>query len=171
MRPYYLLGLGIVFFLFVPLGIYLNLFLLYGIGLTLAGISFVLVGILLKKNSKCLIGQGIPYVSFLFFWLYRLFILTIGILALYGSSAFLMDLPKYLTNDYSKLEGVPEKIVLDKSSDGKSEDMVLVTINGKRLTLNPTPKQSVEKLQGRYFVIKYLPNTKWIIEYTIKKEN
>lgn len=115
-----LIGLGIFFFLFVPFGIYTNIFLIYGIGLTGAGLSFVFFSIVVKNSWRGFKRfKRISYnLSIIMNWLHRLFTLGIGLLALYGASAFWLDLPAYIDKDYSRLEGIPTKLAYEKSSKG-----------------------------------------------------
>lgn len=157
MKASVLIYLGILFFLLVPLGIYAKIFLMYGIGLTGAGLSFVLFSISNGKEFKRF--QGIQY---------RLVLLGLGLLTLYGSSGFWLDLPLYVNKNYSHLEGIPQKITYEEPSKGELEGTIIVTIHNKRLPLDPSPKYPIEHMKGHRLEIYYLPHTEWIINYKIE---
>lgn len=162
------IGLGIFFFLFVPLGIYMDLFIIYGIGLTGAGLSFALFSLFVKRSWKGFKRvQDIPTLSSVIILFYRLFIFAIGVFALYGATAFWLDLPDFFNKEYAKLEGIPSQLTYEEPARGDLTGTMIITINGKTLPLHPTPQVPIENLQGRYFQIHYLPNTEWIIHYEI----
>ncbi|MEH7483598.1 hypothetical protein V7157_21535 [Neobacillus drentensis] len=53
MQAPFILGLGITFFLLVPLGMYTNIFPFCAIGLTSAGLSFILISLKwITKSNK-----------------------------------------------------------------------------------------------------------------------
>lgn len=134
MKTSFLIGAGIFFFLLVPLGIFANIFPLYGIGLSGAGVCFAIFSIIVKKDWKGFNRfKRVPYLSTSVIGMYRVFLLGIGLLALYGASAFWQDLPAYLSEDYSTAEGVPEEVIKEEGSDG----LIILTIDGKKFSLPP----------------------------------
>ncbi|MCA0988582.1 hypothetical protein [Guptibacillus algicola] len=165
MKPSFLIGAGIFFFLLVPLGIFTNIFPLYGIGLSGAGLCFVIFSIIVKKDWKGFNRfKRVPYLSAIVIGMYRVFLLGIGLLALYGASAFWQDLPAYMSEDYPTLEGVPEDVMKEEGSDG----LIILTMDGKKLPLPPESGTSVEDFKGERVEVSYLENTEWIMDYKVK---
>lgn len=161
-----LLGLGTSFILFI-IGIYANIFTFYGIGLSGVGLSLVLFGVLKWKGIKG-VQSGINPRT-IGVWKYRLLMIGMGFLALYGSTGFWLDLPSYINKNYSRLEGIPTKITYEEpSSKSELEGTIIVTIQNKRLPLDPSPKYPIEHMEGHRFEIYYLPHTEWIINYKIE---
>jgi hypothetical protein len=169
MKAPFILGLGITFFLLVPLGIYTNIFPYCAIGLTGAGLSFILYSIKVRRDSKRFDRvQALPYIGSSLIWVYRLGILSLGAIALYSASSFWADSPAYLKKNYAKIEGIPSKIVYERPIKGEIKGTITVIINNKRLNLAPNPHYSIEKLEGHRFLINYLPNTEWVMDYKIE---
>ncbi|WP_066070816.1 hypothetical protein [Neobacillus soli] len=160
---------GITFFSFFlfGIGLYANIFILYGFGLTGFGLAFALFGLL--NLIKPIMVAGTPKSNTGAIWFLGLSIIGIGSFAIYSSSGFWLDFPAYINKNYSRLEGIPSKIIYEEpSSRSEIEGKVFVTINNKRLSLDPPPKYSVQKMKGHRFEINYLPNTDWIISYQIE---
>jgi hypothetical protein len=170
MKAPFILGLGITFFLLVLLGIYTNIFPYCAIGLTGAGLSFILYSIKVKRDWKGFNRvQKVPYIGSSAVWIYRLGILGLGALALYSASSFWADSPAYLKKHYAKLEGIPSQIVYEGPVKGEIKGTITVLINNKRLNIVPNPHHPFEKnLEGRRFLINYLPNTEWVMDYKIE---
>ena len=171
MKAPLILGLGITFFLFVPLGIYTNIFPFVTIGLTGAGLSFILYSLKIKNDWKGFNRmQKLPFIGSSVVWIYRLGILGLGAVALYSASSFWADSPAYIKKNYAKIEGIPSKIVYEKApSMGQIEGTITVIINNKRLSIAPNPRYPIKNnVEGRHFLINYLPNTEWVMDYTIK---
>jgi hypothetical protein len=171
MKAPFIFGLGITFFLLVPLGIYTNIFPFVAIGLTGAGLSFILYSLKVKTNWKGFNKvQRLPYIGSSVVWIYRLGILGIGVVALYSASSFWADSPTYVKKNYAKLEGIPSKIVFENpSSKEEIEGTITVIINNKRLSIAPNPHHPIGKnVEGHRFQINYLPNTKWVMDYKIE---
>ncbi|MEH7309294.1 hypothetical protein, partial [Neobacillus drentensis] len=141
------------------------------IGLTGAGLSFILFSLKVKKEWKGFKRvQELPYIGSSILWVYRLGILGLGALALYSASAFWADSPAYIKKNYVKLEGIPSKIVYERpSTKGVIQGTITVIINNKRLSIAPNPRYPIKKnVEGRHFLINYLPNTEWIMDYRIE---
>ena len=170
MKAPFILGLGITFFLLVPLGIYTNNFPLCAIGLTGAGLSFILYSLKVKNDWKGLNRvQELPYIGTSVIWVYRFGILGLGALALFSASAYWADSPAYIKKNYTKVEGIPSKIVYDQPSKGEIGGTITVIINHKRLSISPNPHNPIgKKMEGRRFLINYLPNTEWVMDYKIE---
>ena len=171
MKAPFIFVLAITFFLLVPLGIYTNNFPFCAIGLTGAGLSFILFSLKVKKDWKGFNRvKELPFIGSSVVWIYRLGILGIGAVALYSASSFWADSPAYVKKNYAKLEGIPSKIVFEKpSSDGEIEGTITVIINHKRLSIAPNPHRPIGKnVDGHRFMINYLPNTKWVMDYKIE---
>jgi hypothetical protein len=171
MKAPLILGLGITFFLFVPLGIYTNNFPLCAIGLTGAGLSFLLFSLKVKNDWKGFNRvQKLPYIGSSIPWAYRMGILGIGAAALYSASSYWADSPAYLKKNYAKIEGIPSKIVYEKpSTKGEIQGTITVIINNKRLSIAPNPRDPIRNnVEGRHFLINYLPNTEWVMDYKIE---
>lgn len=171
MKAPLILGLGITFFLFVPLGIYTNIFPFVTIGLTGAGLSFVLYSLKIKNDWKCFNRmQKLPFIGSSVVWIYRLGIFGIGAAALYSASSFWADSPAYIKKNYAKIEGIPSKIVYEKAtSRGQIDGTITVIINNKRLSIAQNPRYPIKNnVEGRHFLINYLPNTEWVMDYTIE---
>ena len=171
MKAPLILGLGITFFLFVPLGIYTNNFPFCTIGLTGAGLSFLLFSLKVKNDWKGFNKvQKLPYIGSSIPWAYRMGILGIGAAALYSASSYWADSPAYLKKNYAKIEGIPSKIVYEKpSTKGEIQGTITVIINNKRLSIAPNPRDPIRNnVEGRHFLINYLPNTEWVMDYKIE---
>ncbi|MFP5115350.1 hypothetical protein ACSU64_23650 [Bacillaceae bacterium C204] len=171
MKAPFILGLGITFFLLVLLGIYTNIFPFCAIGLTGAGLSFILYSLKVKNDSKGFIRvQELPFIGSSIVWIYRIGILGLGAVVLYSASAFWADSPAYIKKNYAKIEGIPSKIVYEKpTSKGGMEGAITVIIHNKRLSISPNPRYPFEKnVEGRHFLINYLPNTEWVMDYKIE---
>lgn len=170
MKAPFILGLGITFFLLVPLGIYTNNFPFSAIGLTGAGLSFILYSLKVKKDWKGFNRvQELPYIGSSVVWIFRLSVLGLGAVALYNASAFWADSPAYIKKNYTKIEGIPSKVVYENPSKGKFNGPITVIINNKRLSIAPKPRFPMERnLEGRRFLIDYLPNTEWVMDYKIE---
>lgn len=171
MKAPLILGLGITFFLFVPLGIYTNNFPFCAIGLTGAGLSFLLFSLKVKNDWKGFNRvQKLPYIGSSIPWAYRIGILGIGAAALYSASNYWADSPAYLKKNYAKIEGIPSKIVYEKpTTKGEIQGTITVIINNKRLSIAPNPRDPIRNnVEGRHFLINYLPNTEWVMDYKIE---
>ena len=170
MKAPFILGLGITFFLFVLLGIYTNIFPFCAIGLTGAGLSFILYSIKVKKDWKGFSKvQELPLIGSSLVWMYRFGILGLGAVALYNASAYWADSPAYFHKNYKRIEGIPSKVVYKGHSTGEISGPITVIINNKHLSIAPRPHEPIEKnIEGRRFLINYLPNTKWVIDYKIE---
>ncbi|MEY2194456.1 hypothetical protein AB7942_17200 [Neobacillus sp. BF23-41] len=170
MKAPFILGLGITFFLLVPLGMYTNIFPFCAIGLTGAGLSFILISLKVKNVWKGFNRvQELPYIGSSVMWIYRFGILGLGALALFSASAYWADSPAYIKKNYTILEGIPSKIVYEKPSKGEIQGTITVIIHNKRLNISPNPKYPIEKnVEGRRFQINYLPNTEWVMDYKIE---
>ena len=165
MKPSFLIGSGIIFFLLVPLGIFTNIFPIYGIGLTGAGVCFVIFSIIVKNDWKGFNRfKRVPYLTAIVIGMYRITVLVFGLIALYGASAFWQDLPAYVSEDYSIAEGVPEDVMKEEGSDG----LIILTIDGKKHPLPPTSGLSVEDFKEEQVEVRYLENTDWIMGYEVK---
>jgi len=75
-----------------------------------------------------------------------------------------VDLPFYLKNDYRVVEGIPSKF---KFYNTKSRDYWKVVVDDVKLTL---PGEIKEEDFKRWFVIRYLPLSKFIIDYKISTD-
>ncbi|MEK4537081.1 hypothetical protein NST21_17430 [Peribacillus sp. FSL K6-1552] len=73
-----------------------------------------------------------------------------------------LDIPAYLTNDYRVIEGVPTEF--DHRSPYKSGSYLHVKVNNEDLKL---PTSISNSYSDRWFVIHYLPNSKFIMDYKI----
>ncbi|MEC0343873.1 hypothetical protein [Peribacillus frigoritolerans] len=73
-----------------------------------------------------------------------------------------LDIPAYLTNDYRVIEGVPTEF--DHRSPYKSGSYLHVKVHNVDLKL-PTSISNSDS--DRWFVIHYLPNSKFIMDYKI----
>ncbi|PEK98188.1 hypothetical protein [Bacillus sp. AFS017336] len=163
-----LIGLAVFFFISTFIGSQANIFLLYGIGLTGAGLTCVLFAITVKNNwkgfKKYHVASKFENISISF---NRLVILVVGLFSLYGTVSFCMDLPAYINKNYSHLEGIATKITNDETSTGRLEGEFDVTINNKKITLESSSKYPIEQMDGHRFKVNYLPHTEWIINYKI----
>ncbi|WP_431803671.1 hypothetical protein [Halobacillus andaensis] len=160
-----LIWLGSLSFVLVGVGIFNEIFFVYGMGLTVAGLSLIVFAFIVRKDWKGYKRfQGVKFLSTLIPWVNRIFCFGLGISALMGASAFWQDVPAYINQDYAVLKGIPEEI--EEFEDGE----IIVTINDERLPLYPNPPYSKEELEGQYFTIHYLPNTDWIEGYFIEGE-
>ncbi|WHY69353.1 hypothetical protein [Neobacillus sp. SuZ13] len=171
MKAPLILGLGITFFFFVPLGIYTNIFPFVTIGLTGAGLSFTLYSLKIKNDWKGFNRlQKLPFIGSSVVWIYRLGILGLGAVALYSATSFWADSPAYIKKNYAKIEGIPSKIVYEKATlKSQIEGTITVIINNKRLSIAPNPHYPIKNnVEGRHFLINYLPNTEWVMDYTIE---
>lgn len=86
-------------------------------------------------------------------------IATIGLMII---NPHWLDIPAYLTNDYRVIEGVPTEF--DHRSPYKAGNYLHVEIRDVELKLPTSVPNSVS---DRWFVIQYLPNSKFIMDYKI----
>ncbi|MEH7074921.1 hypothetical protein [Neobacillus drentensis] len=171
MKAPLILGLGITFFLLVPLGIYTNIFPFCAIGLTGAGLSFILYSLKVENDWKGFNKvKKLPFIGTSAVLIFRLSLLGLGAAALYNASAFWADSPVYFKKNYAKLEGIPSQVIYEKPAKGEMiNGPITVIINNKRLNIAPKPDYPIERsLEGRRFLINYLPNTKWVMDYKIE---
>jgi hypothetical protein len=163
-----LIGIGVFFYFLSLLGLYGNIFLMFGIGLTGAGLSLVLSSITMKNNwDGFKWRQKNPNLRIIMVWFQRLLFLGLGFLSLYGASSYWLDLPSYINKNYSHLEGIPTKITYEEPSGHEVEGTIFVTIKNKTLSLDTLSNNPVKHMEGHRFEINYLPHTKWIINYKI----
>jgi hypothetical protein len=73
-----------------------------------------------------------------------------------------LDIPDYLTNDYRVVEGVPTEF--EYRSPYKAGSYLHVKVENEELNL---PTSVPESHSDRWFVIHYLPNSKFIIDCKI----
>lgn len=73
-----------------------------------------------------------------------------------------LDIPAYLTNDYRVVEGVPSEF--EHRSPYKSGSYLHVKVHDVELKL---PINVPDSDSDKWFVIQYLPNSKFIIDYKI----
>ncbi|MFJ8257168.1 hypothetical protein ACIQ4Z_07735 [Peribacillus asahii] len=73
-----------------------------------------------------------------------------------------LDIPAYLTNDHRVVEGVPMEF--EYRSPYKAGSYLHVKVQNKELKL---PTSVLESHSDRWFVIHYLPNSKFIMDYKI----
>jgi hypothetical protein len=175
MKAPFIFGLAITFFLLVPLGIYTNNFPFCAIGLTGTGLSLILFS-LKEKNGRSWKGTNrlkkLPFIGSSVMWIYRIGILGLGGLALFSALPYWADSPAYINKNYTKLEGIPSKIVYDQPSKGEIGGAFTVIINNKRLSIAPNSHYPHEKnIEGQRFLIKYLPNTDWVMDYKIERSS
>ncbi|WP_066253788.1 hypothetical protein [Neobacillus drentensis] len=170
MKAPFILGLGITFLLLVPLGVYTNNFPFCAIGLTGAGLSFILLSLKVNNDWKGFNRvQELPYIGSSVTRVSRLGILGLGALALFSASSYWADSPAYIKKNYTKIEGIPSKIVYEQPAKGEIGGLITVIINNKRLSIAPNPHYPIEKnMDGRRFFINYLPNTEWVMDYKIE---
>jgi hypothetical protein len=87
---------------------------------------------------------------------------TIATIVLLFMDPYWLDIPAYLTNDYKVVEGVPTEF--GYRSPYKAGKYLHVKIQNEELKL---PTNIPESHSDRWFVIQYLPNSKFIMDYKI----
>jgi hypothetical protein len=73
-----------------------------------------------------------------------------------------LDIPVYLTNDYRVVEGVPTEF--DHRSPYKAGSYLHIEVSNVELRL---PSSVPNSKSDRWFVIYYLPNSKYIMDYKV----
>ncbi|RXJ00265.1 hypothetical protein DS745_12080 [Anaerobacillus alkaliphilus] len=159
MRPQIILGIAIVFFLFVPLGGFANIFPLFVIGLIVSGIGFILYAIFVRERE-----DQYKWV----YWLHRSVVFGIGCLAFVAGTYNSLDLPAYFKKEYDTIQGIPTEIIYYEPSRGEITGTFSITIDGEIFSIDRRLGQGVEDLENRMFTIRYLPRSKWIIDYEMK---
>ena len=87
---------------------------------------------------------------------------TMATLVLMFVAPHWLDIPAYLTNNYKVVEGVPTEF--EYKSPYKAGSYLQVKIRNVELKL---PKSVSRTDSDKWFVIRYLPNSKFILNYKI----
>ncbi|WP_394218823.1 hypothetical protein [Halobacillus trueperi] len=125
---------------------------------TVSGLAWLSFSLFVKKDWRGFRGKnGMPI---------RISLGILGTLALIMTHFFWVDFPRFVTQDYRTLKGIPSEVEYHSGS-GETDESFFVTLEGIRLPLLPVPDISEEKAEKRYFEIKYFPYSKWIVDYEI----
>lgn len=142
------------------------MFMLYLIGLTAMGGFIFITGLAIPRrwdwlNQSFQTRKNVPT------FIVKGLILLAGAGMLIGSINYWKDVPYYRNQEYSTVSGKPSIVDVYSSSKGGGEDIV-ITIKDISLDIYPYPVyDDPQDLKKRYFTVRYLPHTKWVIDYEL----
>jgi hypothetical protein len=171
LHPGIFFGLTLFFGIFFLAGSGANMIIIYVVGLTGMGAFTVLTGLTISKWSEMIKKSFETDKNFPILIVKGLVILA-GFGMLLGSIDYWRDVPLYNNKKFSVLSGKPSEVDVYKSKGTITG--LYVTIRGKTLDIDADIRPGLptfnhpNELKEKYFTIRFLPHSNWIIDYKIE---
>lgn len=170
-HPGIFFGLALFFGIFFLSGSAANMFLMYVVGLTGMGICIILTGLTIPKISAWIKKSFETDKNYLTMMVQGVVLLA-GVGMLFGSIDYWRDIPLYNDKKFEVISGKPASVTEYRSKGNRHITGLDVEIKGELFYLDadlpdfPAFKET-EELKEKRFIIFYLPNSNWIIDYQI----